>query len=110
MIIVLTEKKTGLPFTVEAGLVLCSRTVIKEPERNNKREDRKIVATEQQEEPESVTHVITGIQAQGQLQSFAVVESPIEIGRRINAALGCTIDPQALGYPAAFTFTGGASN
>jgi hypothetical protein len=96
MIIVLTEKKTGLPFTVEAGLILCSRTVMEEP--SKKREGRGIVHDEPTE-PSAVTHVITGITAQGQLQSFVVIETPLEIGRRINAALKCDIPPDVLGYP-----------
>lgn len=97
MIIVLTEAKTGLQFTIEAGLILCSRTVIEEKPRKRERDVQ--ILTDEGAEPKSVTHVISGITAQGQLQSFAVTESPLEIGRRQNAAMKCDIDPSVLGFP-----------
>jgi hypothetical protein len=94
MVIVLTEAKTGLEFTIEAGLILCSRRVVEEVPRKRERD----IATLSSEEPRAVTHVITGITAQGQLQSFSVTEMPLEIGRRQNAAMKCDIDPSLLGF------------
>lgn len=97
MVIVLTEAKTGLKFTIEAGLILCSRRVIEEKPR--KREDRVLGHVAVPDEPKEVTHVISGIQAQGQLQSFAVTEMPLEIGRMQNAAMKSDVDPTLLGFP-----------
>lgn len=96
MVIVLTEAKTGLPFTIEAGLILCSRTVIED--RPRKRDERVLGPAIEHDEPKSVTHVITGITAQGQLQSFSVTESPLVIGRMQNAAMKSDIDPSLLGF------------
>lgn len=93
MVIVLTEAKTGLQFTIEAGLILCSRRVVEEP-KPRRREDRDLPV----EEPKAVTHVISGITAQGQLQSFSVTEMPLEIGRMQNAAMKCDVDPSLLGF------------
>lgn len=77
MQICLTDQQNGLIFTIEAAAVLTCR---KDPTSN------------------LVTHVITNIMGPKGLQAYAVLESTQEVARRVNAALGSTIDPTVLGF------------
>ena len=68
MHICLTDDKSGLILTIEAGLVM---------------------STQRDPQTKLVTMVLTGVQGPQGLKMIAVRETPMEIARRVNAALVC---------------------
>lgn len=74
MNILLTEVKTGLKVSINAGLIMWAQ---------------RIVGNKLEKTPDC-TKVVTSMQSKDGLMSLQVQETPEEVGKRVNAALANT--------------------